>query len=325
MHVDDLLITCADEKVIDDLVKALLVRYEEGVTIHRGPVVSYLGMTFDFSTLGEVKITQEGYVIDLLGGCGVEGFAKTPAADHLFEVRDCELAGEEDAEWFHRQTAKVLYLAKRTRPDCLTAVAFLATRVTKCDVDDLLKLKRLLKYIRRTRDNGIILRPGVRGIAVRAFVDAAYGTHVDGKSVTGSCIFLGDSGPVHAKSVKQKIVVKSSTEAELVATSDSANQAFHMRRFIIAQGHDDKPVTIYQDNLSCMALIAKGKASSEKTRHMSIRYFWVKERVDQGEVVLEHLATELMVANILTKPLQGSQFETERLALTNWPATPVSA
>ena len=96
-----------------------------------------------------------------------DGIAKTPAADHLFEVRECELVDEETADWFHRQTAKVLYLAKRTRPECLTAVAFLATRVTKCDSDNVGKLQRLLKYIRRTRSHGIILRPGVRGIAVR--------------------------------------------------------------------------------------------------------------------------------------------------------------
>jgi hypothetical protein len=153
---------------------------------------------------------------------------------------------------------------------------------------------------------------------VRAYIDAAYGVHVDGKSHTGSGVTIGDAGLVHAKSGKQHNVTKSSTEAELVALSDSANKAFHVRNFILAQGHDIGPVILYQDNMSCMALVEKGRSSSERTRHISIRHFWVKERVEAGEAVIEHLRTEKMFANVLTKPLQGSQFILERQGLTNW-------
>ena len=155
----------------------------------------------------------------------------------------------------HRHVAKILYLAKRARPDCLTAVAFLATRVTKCTVDDLAKLDRLIKYVCATRERGIVFAPGEKGIVVSVLIDAAYGVHADRRSHTGSCIVIGESGAVHCKSAKQQIVTKSSTEAELVALSDSANQALHLRNFIIAQGHPCEPVTIHQDNIFCIALI----------------------------------------------------------------------
>ena len=167
-------------------------------------------------------------------------------------------------------------------------------------------------------NTGIILRPGHEGITLKCYVDAAYGLHADGKSVTGSVITIGESGPIHAKSVKQKIVTKSSTEAEFVAASDSMNQALHIRQLLLNQGYKLGPVKLYQDNLSCMALISKGRASSERTRHMDIRYFWITERVMNKEIVVEHLGTEKMFANLLTKPLQGSQFENERRLLTNW-------
>jgi hypothetical protein len=104
--------------------------------------------------------------------------------------------------------------------------------------------------------------------------------HSDGKSHTGSVVTVGGSGPIHAKSGKQHNVTKSSTEAELVGLSDSANQGFHIRNFIIAQGHQPGPFVLYQDNLSCMALIEKGRSPSERTRHISIRYFWIQERVN---------------------------------------------
>ena len=322
VYVDDLMATCVNQETIDELWGALKRKYGEGVVTHKGPVLSYLGMTFDYSVAGEVRITQAGYTVDILRDCGLDlnKAAPTPASEHLFDTRDeSEKASVERADWFHRNVAKLLYLAKRTRPECLTAVAFLATRVTKCDLDDLKKLTRLLLYVNGTKERGIVLRPGARGIRVRSFVDAAYGVYViDGKSVTGAVTMIGDAGPIHAKSTKQSIVTKSSTQAELVATSDSANQPFHVRRFIIEQGHDCGPVTLYQDNLSTMHLIERGRAASEKTRHISIRYFWIKQAVEDGEVVIEKLDTKLMPANILTKPLQGEQFKQERRMLTNW-------
>ena len=52
---------------------------------------------------------------------------------------------------------------------------------------------------------------------------------------------------------------------------------------MIAQGHPCEPVTIHQDNMSCIALIDQGRSAAERTRHISIKYFWLKERVDMGE------------------------------------------
>ena len=96
--------------------------------------------------------------------------------------------------------------------------------------------------------------------------------------------------------------------------SDSANQGIFIRTFLIAQGYKMEPVVIYQDNQSCTALVARGRSGAEQ-----IRYFWVKERVDTGEVRVEYLRSEDMYANVLTKPLQGSQFQRERGGLTGWP------
>lgn len=99
------------------------------------------------------------------------------------------------------------------------------------------------------------------------YVDAAYGVHSNGKSHTGSCVVLGDVGAVHCKSEKQRIATKSSTEAELVALSDSCNQGLQVRKFLQEQGHPVSAITLYQDNLSCMAIVARRRSAAEKTRH----------------------------------------------------------
>jgi hypothetical protein len=219
---------------------------------------------------------------------------------------------------FRSEVMRLMYLAKKTHPDLLMTVSYLATRVTKCTTDDLVKLRRLLKYLNVTKGRGIVLRIGSEGICVRVYIDAAYGIHADGKSHTGSVVVIGEVGPVHCRSGKQSIVSKSSTEAELIALSDSANQGLFMRNFLLEQGHKMGPVIIYQDNMSCMAMMARGRSGNEKSRHIHIRYFWLKERIDAGEAVIRHMGTAEMYANLLTKPLQGAQFVGERDALTGW-------
>jgi hypothetical protein len=179
------------------------------------------------------------------------------------------------------------------RPEILAAVSFLTTRALVCDADDLAKLHRVLGYVKKTRDRGIVLRIG-ESISVEAYIDAAYGVHTSsGKSHTGCAIVLG-CGPVFVKSTKQKIVSKSSTEAELIALSDCASR---------------------------LALVKRGSPASECSRHIDIRYFWVKQLVDGKTAVVRHLATELMYANVMTKAVQGKQFVDERDRLTNWPSS----
>jgi hypothetical protein len=103
-------------------------------------------------------------------------------------------------------------------------VLYLATCVTHCTVLDIEKLHRLVRYIRWSLDLGVVLRPGVLGIVVRLYVDASCGVHRDGKSHTGLCVVIGDVDAVHCTCTKQDIAGKSSTEVELVALSNSANQ-----------------------------------------------------------------------------------------------------
>ena len=79
-----------------------------------------------------------------------------------------------------------------------------------------------------------------------------------------------------------------------------------------------RPADVFQDNLSTMALATKGRSTFERTRHVHIRYFFVKDRVDSGEVCIKYVPTKLMLADILTKPLQGDLFRAMRKELLNW-------
>ena len=317
MHVDDLLVTSVSEATIAEVQAHLKSVYKE-ISVHDGQVVNYVGTTLDFRERGAVRITMQNCVDDIIAGSGATKPKVTPATSELFRVREEPLLEPAEAKSFHTRVAKLQYLAKRVRPECLTAVAFLSTRVKSPDRDDMKKLERLEGYVLGTRSEGVKLEIG-DAIVVRAYIDAAYGVHEDsGKSHSGCVIVVGERGPVFAQSTKQRIVTKSSTEAELVALSDSASQVLHLRNFLIEQGHQQGPAVIYQDNMSCLALLKRGGPGSARSRHINVRHFWVCEKIADGELIVEHLGTARMFSNVLTKPVQGAQFAREKRGVSNW-------
>ena len=117
---------------------------------------------------------MRGYTDEVVSTSGVRGTARSPATDGLFECRDdAEQVAEPTRVWFHKIVAMVLYLAKRTKPECLTAVSYLSTRVTKCTTDDVDKLQRHIRFIAGTRYSGMVLMLGAAGITIKPFVDAS--------------------------------------------------------------------------------------------------------------------------------------------------------
>jgi hypothetical protein len=88
------------------------------VTRSNGPVVNYLGMTFDLGVKGKAKVTMKGYILDALDTLGTTGLAASPAIDQLFYVRDTAHVSEEERVKFHSMVAKLLYLAKRRAASC---------------------------------------------------------------------------------------------------------------------------------------------------------------------------------------------------------------
>jgi Reverse transcriptase (RNA-dependent DNA polymerase) len=321
-HVDDLKISHVDQQVLEDILDSLNRRFgkEQPLTVTRGAVHDYLGMTIDYSKKGEVQFSMVDFIDGILSDVPEDmstGTSATPAAEHLFDVNaKAERLSKEDAETFHTLVAKLLYLCKRTRPDIHTAVAFLTTRVSKPDVDDYKKLRRVVRYLRGTRDLPMTLE--VDDIStIKWWVDAAFAVHPDMRGQTGATMSLG-KGAVYSSSTRQKINTRSSTEAELVGVEEAMTGIVWTRNFLESQGVNVHDNVVYQDNQSAMLLEKNGTASSGKrTRHINIRYYFVKDRIDSGELRVEYCPTEDMLADIFTKPLQGALFRKFRDQLLN--------
>ena len=316
VHVDDFLVTCATKETVKKFLVEIKEIYKEVNTVF-GTLHSFLGMTLDFSEPRKVNITMAKYVDDCLVEAKVEGIAATPAAANLFDIgaHDTPKLDKQRHKLFHSRVYKLLYLARKTRPDMLTAVVFLTTRTQAPNELDWTKLTRVYKYLNGTRDLGIVLQ-SINRLVVSAWIDASFGVHPEMKSHTGSVISLG-KGPIYVKSSKQKLNSLASTESELIGLSDECRQVIWTRNFLLHQGYDIGPAVIKQDNQSTIALAQKGRSTSNRTRHIAIRYFFIKDRIDCGEIRLEYCPTDEMIADVLTKPLQGEAFRKLRSELLN--------
>ncbi len=105
-------------------------------------------------------------------------------------------------------------------------------------------------------------------------------------------------------------MTKSSTECEIVGASDYAPGIVWAGYFMEAQGQPILNAKIHQDNQSVMRMEENGRmsAAGSKSKHIHNRYFWVTDRVKNGEINVKYCPTELMLADFFTKPLQGSLF-----------------
>ena len=110
-------------------------------------------------------------------------------------------------------------------------------------------------------------------------------------------------------STKHKLNTRSSTESELIGGDDMMPQVLWKQYFLKSQGYKVNDNIVFQDNKSTMLLERNGKASSSKrTKHINVRYFFITDRISKGEVRVEWCPTKDMVADFMTKPLQGSAF-----------------
>jgi hypothetical protein len=221
--------------------------------------------------------------------------------------KDSKPLEEKRAIAFHHYVAQLLLTTTRSRKDIQTSVAFLTTRVRGSDEDDWQKLKRVLRYIKGTIYLPLILRADRLNI-IKWWVDASFAIHDDCRGHTGVTMSLGKDSII-GMSKKQKINTRNSTECELVGADNAMPQVMWTRYFIEAQvfGIDDS--ILAQDNLSNMLLEKKGKQSSSKrTKHIRVRYFFIKDRVANNDISIQHCPTGEMLADHFTNPLQRSLF-----------------
>jgi hypothetical protein len=324
-YVDDNILSHVEKTVVDSVIDKI-EGYFPGLVVERGKDLNFLGMEIGFFEKGKLTLGLVPYISGMIEELeeALAIYAENldrdyphPAAKWLFTVKpDTEELNEAKADIFRKFVAKLIWVMKRGRPDVEPTVSFLSTRVKAPDKDDWHKFKRLMCWIKKTKtDVRIIGADDLLNMIV--MIDSAHAVHNDMRGHTGGVTSFG-TGIVDQKSSKQKMNTRSSTETEHVGTSEYLPKPVFFELFMGAQGY--KPHTILaKDNESEIRMLVNGKAScTSNSKHVAIKYFWCTDRIKQGNISVRHCPTEKMVADYMSKPLQGKLFATFRNVIMGW-------
>jgi hypothetical protein len=303
LYVDDLLIASDCKTLCAELKVNLSKRFEMK---DLGIVHVCLGIEFNWLPDGTCLLNQKKYIENVLSrfnmqdckpiGCPIEGGArlsKDMAPKTTKEIQEMEKVP------YRHAVGSLIYLVTGTRPDLAVATSSVAKFCENPGPAHWTAVKRILRYLKGTSDWGLLFNP--KDDTLVGYSDADWAGDPDSRKSTTGYLFTIGGVPVSWKSKKQATVALSTAEAEYMALSTAAQEVSWLRKFLVNFGLDqNKATVIFEDNQGCIAL-AKNPVSHERTKHIDIRYHFIRELVEAKMIDLQYLPTADMLADLLTK------------------------
>jgi hypothetical protein len=304
LHVDDILASVDREEAM--ALKARLEKAFGTIQFEEGSRLSYLGMQLELREEGTL-VDMSFYAKQLVEGKELKE-ASSPSTRKKFEVDEgSPLVGDEEKKYFHSTVAKLLFMAKRARPDILTVVSFLCTRVQGATQQDMEKLCHVLGYVKATQSQVMLLCAQTTQ-NIRAYVDAAFALHSDSKSHTGVMVYVGET-LVYVSSKNQKCMSKSPMEAELIGLTNNLGFIELFQEFVeFLTGIKVNVPIVFQDCSAVVSLVMKGGGIT-RTKHLRARMNLGKEMVDQERVHVVYIKAAEMKADGFSKPFDPAEFK----------------
>ena len=242
---------------------------------------------------------QQQYIKNMLEKYGLSdaNTVSTPGDLSVKLKKDDGFSKNIDSVLYQSMIGSLLYAANSTRPDIAHAVGVVSRFASNPSQAHLTAVKRIMHYLKKTVDLAIKYQKSKNGYLI-GYSDADWAGDIDDRHSTTGNLFLMAGGPISWQSKKQKIVALSTSEAEYVALGAAVQEAVWLRRLLTVE-----------DNQGAIAL-AKNQVGHARTKHIDIRYHYIRETVQQEVVTLSYCTTKNMLADLLTKPLPREQFET---------------
>ncbi|XP_074347489.1 secreted RxLR effector protein 161-like [Apium graveolens] len=186
-----------------------------------------------------------------------------------------------------------------TRPDIAYVVGIVSHFMERPTMMHLQAVKRIMRYIRGTLDHGLIYLRDSGNNMLTGYSDSDLAGHLDDRRSTGGMVFYLNESIITWVSQKQKCVALSSCEAEFMAATTAACQGIWLCKLL--NEVTDKytgPVVHYIDNRSAIDL-AKTPVFHGRSKHIDIRYHFIRECVDRWEILIKHIKSDEHRADVL--------------------------
>ncbi|GAA0176229.1 transmembrane signal receptor [Lithospermum erythrorhizon] len=311
LYVDDLIITGNNEELMLQF-KASMVKEFDMTDL--GRMNYFLGIEVVQLKNG-IFICQKQYAETILKRFGMTecNVVSTPIATGV--KIDQDRSGKQVNETQFKQMVGSLMYLTSTRPDIMYATC-LISRYMSCPTELHLQVaKRIMRYLKGTTQLGIYYQKSSETPGLQAYTDSDYAGDYDDRKSTSGYAFILNYGAVAWASKKQPIVTLSTTEAEFVAATACVCQLIWMKRILKTLGHEEEECSvIYCDNSSTIKL-SRNPVMHGRSKHIDVRYHFLRDQVKKGRITLEHCSSEDQVADILTKAVKVDIFLKQRAAL----------
>ena len=312
-HVDDFQIYCESASDGKWFLSSLAAKFAMkdandekylGVTVHRSPDRAI------------TTLSQRDYALDLVNsfGLGDAHPVKLPMDPDM--IIDDSPDPNINIREYQRGTGGLNWLSTKTRPDITRTSRYLSRFNARPTPKSWQTLKHCLRYVKGSLDYSIIFSGhDIPSPFPTAFSDSDWGGPHTGnrRSVTGY-VFLLAGGPIAWNSQTQTSVALSSNEAEYMAASDVSRDAVWLRNlffdFNVTPSSSDipfPPLPIYLDNAGALSMTGDTLVT-KRSKHIDIRFHYVREKVQDGLVRFSHCSSNDNVADGLTKPLRADKF-----------------
>ncbi|KAI0996919.1 hypothetical protein K3495_g11263 [Podosphaera aphanis] len=311
--VDDLVFIFPENRRHDTLqmLQKLTEKFEFRIL---GELEWFLGVKISRNRINKIlRLSQQTYIEKTCreyGCCETKSRINTPLTSDKM-LRNIHQATPDEIKLYQKKVGSLIYASGVTRPDIARAVSHIAEFMSNPSTAHLEAVDHCLYYLYQTRELVIKYTKSAEGSeTVNCSADAAFANTEERRSVQGF-VFKLCGGPVHWNSSKQATVTTSSTEAELLSLSNATKELIWMQRlFAGIKFHPHEEVKIFNDNIQTIRLLNKeDPIIKTRLKHVDIYQHWLREQVQQKQVIVSWVSTNSMVADGMTKSLSRQKHE----------------
>jgi hypothetical protein len=307
IYVDDLAIIGPNTKKIKSFIKELKQFFK---LKDLGPIKDYLGVDIEYDIdKGVMKLHQKSYIVKVLERFNISNCKpkNTPMDSKVKIEPNPNTATKKEINLFQQMIGCLLFITLATRPDIAYSVIKLARFASNPSELHFIAVKNVLRYLKRTKNLGLIYKKTLDKY-ISGYCDADYAGDIGtAKSTSAFCFFLALC-LISWKSKLQSIIAQSTTEAEYIAINSAVKEAVYIKLLLTELGYyfQDK-FPIFTDNNGAL-LLSKNHQFHERTKHIAVKYHYVRDLINQGEIDLVYINTLSQKADGFTKALDGPKF-----------------
>ena len=314
VYVDDLLIFGApDDPRVEQVMQHLRDRFQ---MTDLGKVSHYLGMEVDIDVKNKrITLRQSTYLRKIvakygLANCKPARLPMSPGVPNSLDPFDGQ-ADKKTVKWFQSAIGALMWPAVHSRPDLAQAVGVLSRYCSNPGPTHVALVKQVLRYISGTLNRGLVFDGSTdTPNDIIGYTDSDFAGTKSGRKSTGGYVFLLAGAAISHSSKLQSIVALSTCEAEYIAMCEAGKEAIWIYRLLVELGYQKKnsAILLRADNQGAIAL-ASNPEFHRRTKHIDVRYHWIREAVEQRQIEVVYVPTSEMAADGLTKPLPLQGFE----------------